>query len=278
MQTSTPAPQVPVTGHGDGRGSGRGDGRGDGRGPLAKPAAVAALPPTVPQSLPPKEQPTLLPSANTTSREAQPQLPPTVASSYPGSLGTTRLPPSATASPPQSQREMQSMPVSQPPAGHGNVQSSERLSEYVSSPPPPSSLSGERLQGQPQSMANAAATDQRTERSPIISNEPQSEPGIYCTCWLSSCSVNGVSISLSCYYDSRLACNYLTLCHSDAAHVFVSMVTAAEDNVCILCDSPADCQFVPCGHAVMCLGCGERTKKCPHCKVHTCSTLFENCG
>ena len=36
---------------------------------------------------------------------------------------------------------------------------------------------------------------------------------------------------------------------------------------CILCYAPANCRFIPCGHAVMCMECGRRTKKCPECKV-----------
>ena len=37
---------------------------------------------------------------------------------------------------------------------------------------------------------------------------------------------------------------------------------------CKLCDNPANCKFLPCGHTVMCMECGERSKKCVECKVY----------
>lgn len=42
---------------------------------------------------------------------------------------------------------------------------------------------------------------------------------------------------------------------------------AAQDELCALCENPADVKFEPCGHIIMCKGCADRAKRCPICKV-----------
>ncbi|XP_064385298.1 uncharacterized protein LOC135334154 [Halichondria panicea] len=56
-----------------------------------------------------------------------------------------------------------------------------------------------------------------------------------------------------------------------------SVGMAAE--LCFLCEDPIDIKFEPCGHAVMCSACAQRTRKCPICKaaVKTISKLSKVC-
>ena len=46
--------------------------------------------------------------------------------------------------------------------------------------------------------------------------------------------------------------------------------------LCFLCEDPIDIKFEPCGHAVMCSACAQRTRKCPICKVRIKSKSIEN--
>ena len=46
-----------------------------------------------------------------------------------------------------------------------------------------------------------------------------------------------------------------------------------ELELCVLCESPADVKFEPCGHTIMCKECADRAKRCPNCKVQVCMRL-----
>ena len=58
----------------------------------------------------------------------------------------------------------------------------------------------------------------------------------------------------------------------------VAFMNVFAEEECMLCDNPANCKFILCGHAVMCMECAIRTEKCPECKVplvnSICYTMY----
>ena len=77
------------------------------------------------------------------------------------------------------------------------------------------------------------------------------------------CELSGLG-SISSAYTQYLILNVTTCeCHQFLIHCTCILV----DEECMLCDNLVNCQFIPCGHTVMCMDCGKRTKKCPQCKV-----------